>query len=247
MLASSKMIEDPMSNAEAAFLSAQVFSDLPEADRRHLLGFFWQRPFAAGEALFLEGDPASTYYLLGAGRVKAVETSAEGFEVILHVSSPGDLVGAPATLGSGVYPASAVALSDGLAFGIRAQAFEELLRAYPPVAMRMLRILAEMLQGAHHRLRELATERVEQRIARTLSRLAATVGREVGRTIVLDVPLSRKELGELTGTTPFTVSRTLKEWERRGLVQARRQRVVLLDPPGLAAIGEDLQPVPSSS
>jgi len=230
-----------VSVAEAAFLSAQVFSDLPEADCRHLLGLFSQRPFAAGEALFLEGDPASTYYLLGAGRVKALETSAEGFEVILHVSSPGDLVGALATLGRGVYPASAVALSDGLAFAIRAQAFDELLRAHPPVAMRMLHILSEMLQGAHHRLRELATERVEQRIARTLSRLAATVGREVGRTIVLDVPLSRKELGELTGTTPFTVSRTLKEWERRGLVQARRRRVVLLDPKGLAAIGEDLR------
>ena len=44
----------------------------------------------------------------------------------------------------------------------------------------------------------------------------------------------------MTGTTLFTVSRLLAEWERAGLVEVGRERVVIRVPHGLAAIAEDL-------
>jgi CRP-like cAMP-binding protein len=83
------------------------------------------------------------------------------------------------------------------------------------------------------RYRELATEHVPHRLARTLLRVVQPDGRRFEDGLFGDVPLSRRELAQLTGTTLFTVSRLLSEWERAGVVKARRECVVVPDPQAL--------------
>jgi CRP-like cAMP-binding protein len=82
------------------------------------------------------------------------------------------------------------------------------------------------------RYRELATERVPPRLARALVRLVGHVGRpcEAG----VRVALTREELAQMVGTTLFTVSRLLSQWESNGLVLGRREAVVVRDLSGLA-------------
>jgi len=55
--------------------------------------------------------------------------------------------------------------------------------------------------------------------------------------VEINFPLSRQDIAEMTGSTLYTVSRTLREWERQGLVVSGRQRVVLRDPACLGDIG----------
>lgn len=90
------------------------------------------------------------------------------------------------------------------------------------------------------KIRELATERVERRIARALCRLSGQLGRKQGDHIHLDFPLSQQDLAEMTGTTVYTVSRTLNEWGRQGILEHGREHIVILAPHKLIAIGEDL-------
>jgi CRP-like cAMP-binding protein len=71
-------------------------------------------------------------------------------------------------------------------------------------------------------------------------RLARQSGRKIEAGVLIDLPLTRQDLAEMTGTTLYTVSRVLTEWEDRGLVQSKRQRVVIRSPHGLVKIGEDL-------
>ncbi len=54
--------------------------------------------------------------------------------------------------------------------------------------------------------------------------------------MLIDFPLSRQDLAEMTGATLHTVSRTLSAWEERGLVEVGRQRVVVRDQQGLQAL-----------
>ncbi|MCI0732070.1 MAG: helix-turn-helix domain-containing protein, partial [Chloroflexi bacterium] len=58
--------------------------------------------------------------------------------------------------------------------------------------------------------------------------------------VLLDLPLSRQDLGEMTGTTLYTVSRILSAWEQAGLIEAGRERVTIRNPHGLVVIAEDL-------
>jgi len=90
------------------------------------------------------------------------------------------------------------------------------------------------------RYRELATERVERRLSRMIIRLANQVGKKTSEGVLLDLPLTRQDLAEMSGTTLFTVSRILSQWEAQGLVQAGREKLLIVFPYGLVRIAEDL-------
>ena len=218
---------------------APLFRNLSESDFHDVAEYFSPRHFAEDEFLFLEGDSATIYYLILSGRVKILQTSIEGDQVILHLLGPGDIVGALPTLGAGNYPGCAQAIEPVEAGCIHSDGFEDLLCQYPQICLNLLRFATAKLQETHKRLREMSTERVERRIARTLSRLASQVGKSVSKGILVDAPLSRQDLAEMTGTTLYTVSRTLKAWEREGIVSTGRKPVLILKPHALAAIGED--------
>ena len=59
------------------------------------------------------------------------------------------------------------------------------------------------------------------------------------QTRVMDFPISRQEIAEMTGTTLHTVSRTLSSWENQGLVRSGRQKVIVTDPHGLLLVAEN--------
>jgi CRP-like cAMP-binding protein len=70
----------------------------------------------------------------------------------------------------------------------------------------------------------------------TLLRLLKRVGKP-GRA-GMEISLTREELAQMTGTTLFTISRVLSGWAEKGLVQPRRQGVVINDPTKLETMGD---------
>ena len=103
-----------------------------------------------------------------------------------------------------------------------------------------MKLMAGQAQDIQERYRQLATERVERRLARTLIRLAAQAGKKIPDGVLIDLTLTRQDLAEMSGTTLFTVSRILSAWEDKGLVLLGRERVVIRFPHGLVIIAEDL-------
>jgi CRP-like cAMP-binding protein len=100
--------------------------------------------------------------------------------------------------------------------------------------------LSVRLQELQDRLREMSTERVERRIARALLRLVSKLGRKAETGVLIDLPLSRQDLANMTGTTLYTVSRILSRWDEEGIIESGRDKVVIKHPPRLVAIAEDL-------
>jgi CRP-like cAMP-binding protein len=92
------------------------------------------------------------------------------------------------------------------------------------------------------RLREIATERVEQRIAHALLRLSKHAGRRTPNGIEIAIPLSRQDLAEMSGTTLHTVSRVLSAWESAKLVDTGRRRVMVRDDNALERIATTAAP-----
>ena len=222
------------------FKRAELFAGLPEDELGQVGRFFKSAQFEQDETIFLEGEPADSFHLVASGKVKVVQTSAEGLEVILHIFDPGGVLGALPAVGNDTYPASAVTLEPVETYFINHEDFEQLMEQHPRVARNLLGFATRMLQAAHRRLRELSTEKVERRIARTLVRLTTQLGEEKGDSLLIDAPLSRQDLADMSGTTLYTVSRTLKEWERAGILVARRKQVEILRAHKLIAIAEDL-------
>ena len=197
-----------------------------------------------GARIFSQGDEALTCYALIDGRVKIVQAGRSGEHLVVRFIGPGEMFGTLAVYTGGGYPADAEAVIDCVEISWPAATMTELMLRYPQIGLNMINIIGRRLREVQNRLREAASERVERRIARGLTRLLRQGGRRTEAGIEIDFPLSRQDLAEMTGTTLHTVSRTLSAWEDRGLVELGRQQVVVRQPHALVAIAEDLPASP---
>ena len=204
-----------------------------------------ERPIAPGDVLFREGEPAVTLYLVLEGRMKLTQLGVDGQEVVIRFVVPGGVVAALAVLDQGVYPVTATAVTATRALSWSHDVFATLMQRTPALAVNAMRLLSERLREMQQRFREVATERVAQRVARALVRLVRLVGRKTDGGVLIDMPLSRQDLAEMTGTTLYTVSRVLSEWESAGLVTSGRERITIRAPHRLVALAEDLPEKPS--
>jgi CRP-like cAMP-binding protein len=98
--------------------------------------------------------------------------------------------------------------------------------------------MASHVTDALTRVRELSTERVGARLAHTLLRLATQCGRTTADGVLIDHVLTRQDLADLTGTTLYTVSRTLSEWDAQGLVRSVGRKLLVPSPARLQAVAE---------
>lgn len=193
-------------------------------------------------AVFREGEPAEWLCIVVTGRLKLTQVGSDGAEVILRFVGPSEATAALTVFDGAVYPATAWAEGGTRMLVWSRETMQALLRAHPVLALNALRLVSERLREVQERFRELASERVAQRIARALLRLVRQAGRKVEGGVLIDMPLSRRDLAAMTGTTLFTVSRVLSEWESQGIIESGRERVVIKRPHGLVALAEDLPP-----
>ncbi len=219
--------------------SITIFQGLSPESLRQVARAARIRKIANGSFLFHQEDPASALYVLTRGRVRLTQVTADGQQVILRYILPFEAFGVVAVLSVAGYPVAAEAVEDSTALAWEKAAFERLMEETPRLAINAMGILAGRVQEFQDRLRELATERVERRIARTLLRLVRQTGRQTPEGVLIDFPITRQDLAEMTGTTLFTVSRTLSGWEAQGIIQGGREHILIRDPHGLVAIAED--------
>jgi CRP-like cAMP-binding protein len=137
------------------------------------------------------------------------------------------------------YPASAQAMENSSALALPGVFLREMMSTRPYLSIDLMKLMTGYIQEMQSRYRELATERVEQRIARALLRLTAQSGMKSGQGI--ELTLSRQDLAEICGTTLYTVSRVLAGWERQGFVRTGRERVRISQPHEMVRLAEGLE------
>lgn len=219
-----------------------LFNGLERSTLEAVVAAAVERSCETGGFFFMQGDPADSIFLLVRGRIKLLQTSSDGLQVLMRTTASYALFGAVALAHIAAYPVSAQAVQESTALVWPKRKMMEFVQREPRLAMNAITLMAAHVQEFQDRFRQMATERVERRLARTLLRLAGQSGRKIPEGVLIDLPLTRQDLAEMTGTTLYTVSRTLKQWEEQGLVISARERVVIVFPHGLVQIAEDLTP-----
>jgi CRP-like cAMP-binding protein len=226
---------------ESALRHVAVFRKASEADIEAIANLGLQRTVEEGGFFFMQGDPAEYLYVLLSGRAKLCQIAVDGQQVNLRTLNPNQLFGAVGAVEvNATYPACAQALEASSAIAIRSDKFHLLLEQRPHLSFGLMKLMTGYIQEMQERYREMATEKVEQRIARVLMRLAGQSGKRVEQGVLIELPFSRQDLAEMAGTTLFTVSRTLSAWERNGLIATGRERVTLTNPHAIMCVAEGL-------
>jgi CRP-like cAMP-binding protein len=190
---------------------------------------------------FLQGDPATHAYVLVEGRVKMIQITPNGQQITMRIMTPGQTYGGIALLNPRAgYPATAQAVENSTALAWDTAHLRELVEKDPAISLNVMSLMHGYISELQERQKALVTDRVEQRIARILLKLANQSGKKIDEGVLIDLPITRQDIAEMSGTTLFTVSRTLNEWERSGLLEIGRERVVIRDPHGLVSISDEL-------
>lgn len=207
-----------------------IFSSLNDDELGELANLAIERSFMPNEFIFWDGDAPEWFYIVAEGKVKVVKYSSLGREFIIAFFGPGEMFGEVAVFENKPYPASAQAVVETKVVGIKRQDFLSFLTNRPQVALRIINILGGRLRDAQGRLRDLAGERVEQRLASVLLMLSAKLG--------LTLPFTRQEIADMTGTTTETAIRVMSHLKDRGIIRTVRGKVIILDEEKLRLLSE---------
>jgi CRP-like cAMP-binding protein len=199
-----------------------------------------------GTVLARQGEDAGTCYYVRSGYAKAISSTPDGHDVLLAFMGPRDVIGqsAAATAGDRYLATTTASEAMELVAWPRATALE-LAARFPEVHARLDALLVRNTEILLKRLHSVVGQaRVPQRLANVLLELATRHGTRDQIGIAIGPRVTRDDLAALTGTTLYTVSRVLADWQRQGLLASRRGRLHVIATSRLRRLGsgdEDLQ------
>lgn len=186
---------------------------------------------ASGTVLLREGVGADGLYIVLRGRVNLIRAADGGRDLILSSLGPGDVFGESCAVeGVGASTTALAAVASDVA-RIPSEALTAHMRRDPNTMVRLMRLLSEKLREVESVASGLALCDVEERLRRTLVRLAKRQGRHSPADagwILAPVP-TQSELARMVGSCRETVSRTLSSMARNGLLSASGRRMILGD------------------
>jgi len=185
--------------------------------------------YRRGQVIFYEGNPSLAIYCIHSGIVKLFKTGYSDEEFVIRLLGPGEIMGFRALLADEPFAATAQAVSDTQACIISREKFMDVLNSSKELSSKIMTKLAVDLRISEEQFVSRAQETVRQRTARLLLQLLETSDEFSDNNSKISVPLLRSEMAQVVGTTPETLSRTLRSLAQKGIIKLTRSDISVTD------------------
>lgn len=179
--------------------------------------------FAPGSVICHQGDQSRNVLVVSRGRVRVSRFTVTGEETVLAVRGPGEIIGELSAVDGQRRSATLIAVDSVRGIMISARSLEALCRSRPGIAWAMLRVVAAR-QRAMGDQQDLRTGPSLHRVGAMLLDLAHRGEDD----LIATVPLSQRELAGIAGISRETLARALKVLREAGIIETRRNAVVIL-------------------
>src|SRR5262249_1127885 len=186
------------------------------------------RTLRPAQVLFHTGEPATQLFVVRKGRIQFTRLTSEGHQVVLGILGPGDVFGLGCLLSRCSYIGTAESLAPAEVQVWSRHAIQRFGRAYPQVSGNALHVALAYVAEFADRHAQLIGGTAEHRLARALTSLGARIGTPSRSYIELQI--KNEQLASFADISPFTASRLLKHWERKGILTKRRGLVRIIQP-----------------
>lgn len=205
-----------------------LFSSLDEKTLHCLAPLVSERRFGKNQVIFSEGDPVEAIYFMKTGLVKVFIITPDGKEQTINILQPGDFFPHMGFLEGGQYPATAQTLEETSLAIIRRNALMDLLRENCDLTLNILLATAERVSTLQKRYRDLLQRDLRARICRALLWLAESHGRQSPEGMKLSIHLTHQELANLVGAARESVSRTMSDFKKEGLIGINEEGALVI-------------------
>jgi CRP/FNR family transcriptional regulator len=179
---------------------------------------------------FRYGETPSSIYLICSGYAKLIARRETGSETVIRLAGPGSILGLYAVLSSCDYEVSACALTPLHLRSIKVEDFVLLLRKNKEIQRRALQSICQEYRSAlQHSSRTSLSDNVEGRLGRLLVEMASQFERNSPEPR-FPLLLTHAEIGSMLGATRETVTRTLSQFRKQGLIEFDGSVLVLKNP-----------------
>jgi CRP/FNR family nitrogen fixation transcriptional regulator len=180
------------------------------------------RAFTKDEEIFAEGDRTAFVYKVVSGAVRTCKLLKDGRRQVASFHLPGDFFGIEA---GEEHRFTAEALRGTTVIKYRRGSFDALLSGGEALSRQIIAAMMRALERAQAHMLLLGRKSAVEKIAAFLLDLAE---RETDHGHI-DLPMSRTDIADYLGLTIETVSRTLTQLERQGIIAmpAQRRSIVL--------------------
>lgn len=190
--------------------------------------------FKKGETICKRGAFTTHIYYLEDGLVK-VYLEEKNKNLILMLAIKNNLLGMAAIFeGNNKLPYSITAYTDSSVRMIDIQIFKQLLKQNSEFSYHIINLLNEKTAQIYGRFFSLSQKQLHGRLADILLCLANRIFKSTS----FELPLSRADLGDLTGMSTESVIRMMKEFKDDGLIDMHCKNIALLDISRLERISE---------
>ncbi|HKA91239.1 MAG TPA: Crp/Fnr family transcriptional regulator [Haliangiales bacterium] len=213
-----------------------LLQDLPADVLAKLAEKVELREIRRRQVIYLPGDPGQAVFLVNGGRVKVSKVTRDGKELTLSYRVPGEIFGETCLIDGEPREEMAEAMENALVTEIERPVYDELLRTQPSLGYKMTKILAQRRREIEAKIENLVFKDVNSKLAELLLRFAEEYGVEDARGTLVALKITHQEMANLIGSTRETVSLTLAQFKKRGLIQSEGRKVIISDREGLKAL-----------
>ncbi|MEE9166531.1 MAG: Crp/Fnr family transcriptional regulator [Candidatus Neomarinimicrobiota bacterium] len=209
--------------------SVPLFIDLSMAVLQELLDRMSKRFYRKNNMILMQDEMGDTFFTISKGSVKINRLSADGREVVFAILGEGEFFGEMSLLDEETRSANAVALEDSEVLILKRGDFLAFLEKYPRVSISLLAEMAGRIRKIDAQIEGLSLSDAAHRIGMTLLRLSEELGVIQKGVIEVNGLPYLKDIANMAGTSRETVSRTMKLFEREGMIQRRGRRLKIFD------------------
>lgn len=211
-----------------------IMNVLSPAEKTEVMQASISKKYKKGGIIFSPGHSSANLWIVHKGGVKISRFSPSGKEQIVRILGPGDFTGELSLFSHTILNSTAEALETTEICLIQGKVIHDLMLQTPQIAIRFLEKYTERIEMAEDKLEQLTLFDVEQRIANILLEMFLERKSEGTEDNKLILPVSKKDLAVMIGTSQETLSRKLTFFQEQGYIKLIGQRqIIILDQEGL--------------
>lgn len=215
-----------------AITNARFLANLEPEALSQILAAAEHRIVLSKELIIRAGEKAERLFLVVRGNARYYRLTKTGDEILLQWLTPSYVFGLGTLLKDPPgYLGNAQALSDCELLIWTHNVLRDLAARHPQISENALAIVLQYLRNYSNRHLNLSSRTAGQRLAEALLNMAQQAGQVHSKGI--EVQTTNEQLSSFADVSPFTASRLLNVWERKGTVSKRRGKVLIHAPEDL--------------
>jgi CRP/FNR family transcriptional regulator, cyclic AMP receptor protein len=208
----------------------ELFATLTDEELDSINKLLAVKRFKKNEVILYEEDTSKYMYIILNGKVKVVQMTEDGKEILLAIHQAGEFFGEMSFIDGKTSPATIIATEDSIINIISKDEFYATIDTHKKILYNLLYILCSRLRESWEKIQLLNLKNASDRLKILFYMLSNKYGEKTSKGITLNIKLTHQEIAEMTGMARETVTRVLDKWSKEGEISILDNKLIQLKP-----------------